>query len=127
MSFGMLSLLRRCWVFAWLVALSFVASPARGAPEAKLLRIDPRASLESGNPIITTVIEVAQSRRVSEAIIAASSPADEVQRAAAILQRKYREPATTREERAKRARFLQGRGFSIDVISRVLRGTEELV
>ena len=63
MSFGMLSLLRRCWVFAWLVALSFVASPARGAPEAKLLRIDPRASLESGNPIITTVIEVAQSRR----------------------------------------------------------------
>ena len=66
-----------------------------------------------------------KSKGVSEAIIAASSPADEVQRAAAILQRKYREPATTREERAKRARFLQGRGFSIDVISRVLRGTEE--
>ena len=40
------------------------------------------------------------------------SAADEVERARAILARKYRIPPTTREERAKRARFLQGRGFS---------------
>jgi regulatory protein len=40
----------------------------------------------------------------------------ELERAKAILTRKYRQPATTREERAKRARFLQGRGFSGDVI-----------
>ena len=37
-----------------------------------------------------------------------------------ILARKYREPATTREERAKRMRFLQGRGFSYDVINHAL-------
>ena len=41
---------------------------------------------------------------------------DELERAKQILARKYREPATNREERAKRARFLQGRGFSYDTI-----------
>lgn len=40
----------------------------------------------------------------------------ELERARAILERKYRSPATTREERAKRMRFLQGRGFSLDTI-----------
>jgi regulatory protein len=45
---------------------------------------------------------------------------DEIARARAILQKKYREPAASREERAKRARFLQGRGFSYDVIRRAL-------
>ena len=50
---------------------------------------------------------------------------DELAKAREILARKYRVPATTREERAKRARFLQGRGFSSDVISRlVLRGDD---
>lgn len=44
------------------------SSPAAAAPEAKLLRVDPRASLESGHPIITTVVDVSQSKRVSEAI-----------------------------------------------------------
>ena len=68
-----------------------------------------------------------KSKGVSEQIINSFSPADEPQRAAAILQRKYREPATTREERAKRARFLQARGFSMEVISRLLRGSEEFV
>jgi regulatory protein len=49
----------------------------------------------------------------------------ELERARAILERKYRVPPTTREERAKRARFLQGRGFSGDVIRRlVLRGDD---
>jgi len=45
---------------------------------------------------------------------------NELERARTILQRKYREPAATREERAKRARFLQGRGFSYDVIRSAL-------
>jgi regulatory protein len=44
----------------------------------------------------------------------------ELERARAILARKYREPAATREERAKRMRFLQGRGFSSDVIRYLL-------
>jgi regulatory protein len=45
---------------------------------------------------------------------------DELERARGILARKYREPAGTREERAKRARFLQGRGFSYEVIRRLV-------
>lgn len=49
-----------------------------------------------------------------------ASPGDEMERARAILARKYRFPATTREERAKRARFLQGRGFPYDIIMRAL-------
>jgi regulatory protein len=45
---------------------------------------------------------------------------NEMERARAIIARKYRTGATTREERAKRARFLQGRGFSGDVIRRLV-------
>jgi regulatory protein len=44
----------------------------------------------------------------------------ELERAGAILARKYRVPAASREERAKRARFLQSRGFSYDTIRRAL-------
>lgn len=40
----------------------------------------------------------------------------DLEKAKAILARKYRQPAKTREERAKRARFLQSRGFSYDTI-----------
>ncbi len=42
-------------------------SNAVAAPEAHILRIDPRASGKSGDPVITTVIEVQQSKRVSQA------------------------------------------------------------
>jgi len=45
----------------------------------------------------------------------------ELERARSILERKYRQPATTREELAKRMRFLQGRGFSYDVIRGLLK------
>jgi regulatory protein len=50
------------------------------------------------------------------ASVAAGARADEVERARAILARKYPSPAATREERARRARFLQSRGFSHEVI-----------
>ena len=67
-----------------------------------------------------------RSRGVTDEVIAGvDTMSDELERARAILERKYRAPAATREERAKRARFLQGRGFSIDVITRLLRSTEE--
>jgi regulatory protein len=63
-----------------------------------------------------------KARGISDDISArVSSGPDELERAKAILQRKYREPATTREEDAKRARFLQGRGFSYDVIRSLLK------
>jgi len=50
-----------------------------------------------------------------------SAGLNDLEKAKEILQRKYREPAATREEKAKRARFLQGRGFSYEVISSVLK------
>jgi regulatory protein len=63
-----------------------------------------------------------KSRGVSDDISSrVATPADEIERARAIVQRKYREPAATREEHAKRARFLQGRGFSYEVIRSVLK------
>ena len=56
----------------------------------------------------------------AELISRFSSSDDELQKAKEILERKYRTPATTREERAKRMRFLQGRGFSFDIIRSLL-------
>jgi regulatory protein len=61
-----------------------------------------------------------KARGVADELIARVSSEGELERAQAILARKYRAPATTREERAKRARFLQGRGFSGDVIRRLV-------
>ena len=61
-----------------------------------------------------------KARGVSDEVIGKLSAEGELARARAILARKYRVPATTREERAKRARFLQGRGFSYDVIRSLL-------
>src|SRR4051794_18086240 len=59
----------RLWVVALVLLASLLTSlQVQAAPEAKLLRVDPRASLESGHPIITTVIEVSQSKRISDAI-----------------------------------------------------------
>jgi regulatory protein len=62
-----------------------------------------------------------KAKGVPEELIARlSSSEDELQKAKAILERKYRAPATTREERAKRMRFLQSRGFSSEVIFTLL-------
>jgi regulatory protein len=57
-----------------------------------------------------------KAKGVPDEIVERVSSEGELERALTILQRKYREPATTREERARRARFLQSRGFSFDVI-----------
>ncbi len=66
-----------------------------------------------------------KSRGISDEISErASSDLNELEKAKAILQRKYREAASTREERAKRARFLQGRGFSYDIIRSALSSTD---
>jgi regulatory protein len=66
-----------------------------------------------------------KSKGVSDEIVDSVSTDGELERAREILARKYNTPATTREERARRARFLQGRGFSGDVITRlVLRGED---
>ncbi len=53
----------------------------------------------------------------------ASADAD-LERARAILARKYRTPAGNAAERARRARFLQGRGFGHEIIRRLLSSAE---
>jgi regulatory protein len=60
-------------------------------------------------------------RGVADEIVERVSAEGDLDRARAILSRKYRQPATTREELAKRARFLQSRGFSYEVIRSVLK------
>jgi regulatory protein len=62
-----------------------------------------------------------KSKGVPDEIVASVSAEGELERAAAVLQKKYRSTAKTREEKAKRVRFLQSRGFSSDVIYRLIR------
>src|SRR4051812_38561595 len=57
-----------CLLAIWLGAL-----PAQASPEAKILRVDPRAAQENGNPVLTTVVEVSQSKRVSDATAACAA------------------------------------------------------
>ncbi len=42
---------------------------ALAAPEAHLLRVDPRAARENGSPILTTVVEVVESKRLSDVLM----------------------------------------------------------
>jgi len=66
-----------------------------------------------------------KAKGVADNVVARVSAEGELERAKTILGRKYRDEATSREEKARRARFLQGRGFSMDVIRRlVLRGED---
>lgn len=51
---------------------------------------------------------------------AAQAAAGELAHARAIVRRRFSAPAATREERARRTRFLQGRGFSYDTIRAAL-------
>ncbi|HEX7600297.1 MAG TPA: hypothetical protein VF316_01785, partial [Polyangiaceae bacterium] len=63
---------RRAQVTRWALALLALVSamlgarPSEAAPEAHILRIDPRASLTDGAPVITTVVEVVQNKRMSD-------------------------------------------------------------
>jgi regulatory protein len=61
-----------------------------------------------------------KAKGVPDEIVDSVSEVGELERASAILQRKYRSLAATREEKAKRARFLQSRGFSSDVIRKLI-------
>ncbi len=61
-----------------------------------------------------------RSKGVAAALVEGLPSGDELERARAILARKYRAPPASFEERAKRARFLQGRGFPFQVIHDLL-------
>ena len=52
--------------------------------------------------------------------VAAEARTTELERAIAIFNRKFREPAGSPQDRAKRMRFLAARGFSSDTIRKVL-------
>jgi regulatory protein len=62
---------------------------------------------------------------VGDELVARVSDEGELERARAILGRKYRSPCTSREETARRARFLQSRGFGYDVIRRALAAEDD--
>jgi regulatory protein len=53
------------------------------------------------------------------------SAGSEFERALATWRKKFREPPSSREARARHMRFLQSRGFSFDIIRRVLDAKDE--
>jgi regulatory protein len=61
-----------------------------------------------------------KAKGIAPEIAARVSGDGELERARAILARKYRSGAETREEIARRMRFLQSRGFSHDTIRKLL-------
>lgn len=66
-----------------------------------------------------------KAKGVDPELVGRVSAEGELERARAILERKYRVPVETREERAKRMRFLQSRGFSSEIIRRLLSSRDE--
>jgi regulatory protein len=65
-----------------------------------------------------------KAKGIADPIVARVSSEGELERARAILARKYRDAASSREEQARRMRFLQSRGFSYDTIRSALRVDE---
>ncbi len=65
-----------------------------------------------------------KSKGIDGAMAEQFSAGGELERARIILQRKYRLPATTREERARRMRFLQTRGFAHETIRKLLLSSD---
>src|SRR5689334_4686210 len=58
---------QRAALLVCVAVVLLLAGAAQAAPAARLLRIDPRAAQENGNPVLTTVVDVTQSKRVSDA------------------------------------------------------------
>jgi regulatory protein len=57
--------------------------------------------------------------------VAGAARATEVERARAAWRKRFGQPPADAAERAKQIRFLQGRGFTFDVIRRVIAGVED--
>lgn len=53
---------------AALMAFFLMSRPASAAPEAHILRIDPRAGITEGSPVLTTLIELVQFTPMSEVV-----------------------------------------------------------
>jgi regulatory protein len=65
-----------------------------------------------------------KSKGVDPELVARVSGEGDLAQARAILARKYRLPASTREERARRMRFLQSRGFAHETIRKLLLSSD---
>jgi len=67
-------------------------------------------------------------RGVSEALIEPAVKAlkdSELEAARAVWAKKFRTPPSSREERAKHVRFLQARGFGMEIAMRVVHGRDD--
>lgn len=64
----MKSRLLALWVLAVLLFAGTIARTSRAAPEAHILRIDPRAGLADGQPVLTTIMELVQFTPMSEVV-----------------------------------------------------------
>ncbi len=97
----------------WLEAHQYL-SQARFAESRVHARAPRFGNLRIGQELrqhqVTLSAEAAQALKESE-----------LQRARAVLERKFAAPPASLAERAKQARFLAGRGFSAEVIARALR------
>lgn len=67
--------------------------------------------------------ELAQHRLELPAEAAGALHASEFERACGVLARKYKTPPSDAADRARRARFLVGRGFSAEVVRRAVRAS----
>ncbi len=56
------------WVALFALALLFVSRPAGAVPQAHLLRVDPRAGMNDGSPVLTTLIELGQFKTISDVL-----------------------------------------------------------
>jgi regulatory protein len=66
-----------------------------------------------------------KARGIPDEVIGRLPEGDELERARAIVHKKFPARSESREEHARRARFLQGRGFSYDVIKKALAPAED--
>jgi len=58
----------RAFAFATGLATAVVAGSALAAPEAHILRIDPRASQSEGEPVLTSVVELVQPKAMGDVL-----------------------------------------------------------
>jgi regulatory protein len=75
------------------------------------------------------IVHELQQKGISDELISAAIPQlkrDELETARAVWQRKFAHPPQDQKEKAKQVRFLQSRGFSLDVIFRLMRMDDEI-
>jgi hypothetical protein len=61
---------RRAVTALVVLAIVLIAGQSSAAPEAHVLRIDPRAGVTDGQPVLTSVIELVQFNALSEVVTA---------------------------------------------------------